>query len=136
MSEKQRIFISSVQKEFATERRAVRDFVDGDALLRRFFDVFLFEDLPASDRRADDVYLAEVDRCDVYIGLFGNDYGSENADGLSPTEREFERATFEGKQRLIFVKGIVDAKRHPKMQALIRQAGPSSSAAASQPRPN
>jgi hypothetical protein len=55
-----RIFISSVQKELAEERRAVRDFVRGDALLRRFFDVFLFEDLPASDRRADDVYLDEV----------------------------------------------------------------------------
>ena len=46
------IFVSSVQKEFAQERRAIRDFVEGDALLRRFFDVFLFEDLPASDRRA------------------------------------------------------------------------------------
>ena len=48
------IFVSSVQKEFAQERRAIRDFVEGDALLRRFFDVFLFEDLPASDRRADE----------------------------------------------------------------------------------
>ncbi len=49
-----RIFVSSVQKEFAQERRAIRAFVEGDALLRRFFDVFLFEDLPASDRRADE----------------------------------------------------------------------------------
>ena len=70
-----RIFISSVQKELAEERRAVRDFVRGDALLRRFFDVFLFEDLPASDRRADDVYLDEVGRCPIYIGLFGQEYG-------------------------------------------------------------
>jgi hypothetical protein len=45
---KRRIFVSSVQKELAVERRSVRDFVEGDALLRRFFDVFLFEDLPAS----------------------------------------------------------------------------------------
>ena len=43
---KQIIFVSSVQKEFAAERRAIRDFVEGDALLRRFFTVFLFEDLP------------------------------------------------------------------------------------------
>ena len=41
-----KIFISSVQKELAAERRAIRDFVDGDPLLRRFFDVFLFEDVP------------------------------------------------------------------------------------------
>ena len=33
------IFISSVQKEMAKERAAVRDFVRGDALLRRFFDI-------------------------------------------------------------------------------------------------
>ncbi|OGH59060.1 MAG: hypothetical protein A3G34_01890 [Candidatus Lindowbacteria bacterium RIFCSPLOWO2_12_FULL_62_27] len=52
MTGKLRLFISSVQKEFAAERRALRDFVDGDALLRRFFSVFLFEDLPASDRHA------------------------------------------------------------------------------------
>ena len=50
-----RIFISSVQKELAAERRAIRSFVDSDALLRRFFDVFLFEDVPASSRRADEV---------------------------------------------------------------------------------
>ncbi len=47
-----RLFISSVQKEFEAERRAIKDFVHNDPLLRRFFDVFLFEDLPASDRPA------------------------------------------------------------------------------------
>ena len=51
-----RIFISSVQKELAAERQALKAFIEGDALLRRFFEVFLFEDVPASDRRADDVY--------------------------------------------------------------------------------
>ena len=64
-----RIFISSVQKELAAERRTLRDFVDRDPLLRRFFDVFLFEDVPASSRRADELYLAEVDAADVYLGL-------------------------------------------------------------------
>lgn len=59
------IFISSVQKEFKKERRALKDFILGDPLLKRFFDVFLFEDLPASDRRAYDVYLEEVDRCTI-----------------------------------------------------------------------
>jgi hypothetical protein len=29
--------------------------VEGDALLRRYFTAFLFEDLPAADRRADEV---------------------------------------------------------------------------------
>ena len=51
------LFISSAQKEFAVERAALRDYIRGDALFRKFFDVFLFEDLPASDRRADAVYI-------------------------------------------------------------------------------
>lgn len=37
------LFISSVQKELADERRAVKAFIEGDPLLRRFFTVFLFE---------------------------------------------------------------------------------------------
>ena len=88
-----RIFLSSVQKEFAAERAALRDYLQGDALMRRFFDVFLFEDVPAADRRADALYLDEVDRCDFYIGLFGDDYGVEDAEGISPTAREFIRAS-------------------------------------------
>ena len=63
-----KIFVSSVQKELVAERQAIKAFVAGDSLLRRFFDVFLFEDIPASDRRADDVYLEEVDRCAIYVG--------------------------------------------------------------------
>ena len=46
----------------------------------------------------------------------------EDADGISPTEREFDRATDLGKKRLIFVKGNDDKARHPKMQALIDKA--------------
>ena len=117
-----RIFISSVQREFAEERKALRDYLRGDPLMRRFFDVFLFEDVPALDRRPDAVYLDEVEQSDIYVGLFGNDYGSQDADGISPTEREFDQATASGVQRLIFVKGRNDNDRHRKMQALIRKA--------------
>lgn len=117
------IFISSVQKELQEERRVLKDYIQGDPLLRRFFDVFLFENLPASDRRADDVYLDEVDRCGIYVGLYGNEYGNADREGVSPTEREFDRATAKAKVRLIFVKGAGDKGRHPKMLLLIRKAG-------------
>jgi predicted HTH transcriptional regulator len=120
---KDRLFISSVQKELAAERRALKDYVQGDPLLGKFFEVFLFEDVPARDRRADDLYLEEVDRDAIYIGLFGNEYGREDSAGLSATEREFDRASATNKIRLIFVNGPDDAKRHPKMQALVRKAG-------------
>lgn len=120
---KQRIFISSVQKEFAEERQALKAYLLGDALLSRFFDVFLFEDIPATDRRADAVYLEEVQRCDIYLALLGNEYGAQDAGGLSPTHREFNEATKLGKHRVVFVKGDTDADKHLKMRALIASAG-------------
>ena len=90
--------------------------------MRRFFEVFLFEEVPASDRRPDALYLDEVERCDLYVGLFGSEYGTEDVEGLSPTEREFDCATALGTHRLIFVKGAETHPRHPKMQALIGKA--------------
>ena len=118
-----RIFISSVQKEFAEQRVALREYLRHDALMRRFFEPFLFEDVPAADRRADELYLDEVERCDIYVSLFGNDYGFEDGQGVSPTQREFELATQRHKPRLIFVKGADDKQKHPKMQAMIQRAG-------------
>lgn len=116
------IFISSVQSEFAAERAAVRDFVRGDTLLSRFFDIFIFEDAPAQSSGPQQVYLKEVDICSVYIGLFGEQYGFEDAEGVSPTEREFDRAVEKRKERLVFLKeGTID-DRHPKMAALVRKA--------------
>ena len=117
------IFISSVQRELAEERRKVRDFIQSDPLMRRFFSVVLFEDLPALDRRADDVYLSEVDRCTVLVSLLGDEYGYEDTEGISPTEQEFDRATARNKTRLVFIKGVNDAGRHPKMKALVAKAG-------------
>ncbi|HYI12052.1 MAG TPA: ATP-binding protein [Thermoanaerobaculia bacterium] len=118
-----RIFISSVQNEFAEVRANLKVFLLGDAVLRRFVsEVFLFEDQPASDRRVDEVYLDEVDRCDIYLGIFGNEYGSEDHEGVSPTEREYDRATRRHKTRLIYVWGSEDDRRAPKMRTLIRKA--------------
>ena len=119
-----RIFIGSVQREFAREREQLRDFLRGHPLMRRFFEVFLFEEVPASDQRPDRVYLDEVDRCDIYVGLFGRDYGSEDAEGVSPTEREFERAKESEKHRLIFVKGADGSGRHLRTETLIARAQP------------
>ena len=117
-----RIFISSVQSEFSGERRALGDYLRNDPLMRRCFEGFLFEDVPASDRRPDEVYLDEVGRCDIYVGLFGQEYGSEDEAGVSPTEREFDRASALGKHRLVFLNGAAPGGRHPKMQALIGRA--------------
>ncbi len=98
-----RIFISSVQREFAKERKALAEYIRKDAILGRFFDVFLFEEVPAQERTADDVYLGEVDVCDIYLGIFGRTYGNMDATGLSATEREYNRAFKRHKSRICFV---------------------------------
>ena len=102
-----RIFISSVQKEFAQIRSDLKAFLLGDAVLQRFVaEVFLFEDLPAKDQRADEVYLTEVERCDIYLGIFGYEYGYEDTGGVSPTEHEYNHATRHGKTRLRVCVGL------------------------------
>ena len=63
-----RIFISSVQREFTQEREVLRAYLHGDPLMQRFFDVFLFEDVPALDCRPDALYLDEVEQSDIYVG--------------------------------------------------------------------
>jgi ATP-dependent DNA helicase RecG len=118
-----RIFISSVQKEFAQVRPDLKAFLLGDAVLHRFVaDVFLFEELPAKDQRADQVYLSEVERCDIYLGVFGCEYGYEDENGVSPTEHEYNQATRRGKTRLVYVWGSDEKKRAPKMRQLISKA--------------
>ena len=130
MNRLKRVFISSVQREFANERVVLRDYLRNDPLLRRFFEPFIFEDVPAADRRADHVYLDEVARTDIYIGIFGDEYGAPGADDLSPVHRELEHASRLHKHRLIFIKGENVPTRNPKMQALIRQAEGEARAAA------
>ena len=100
---KYRIFISSVQRELAKERKALAEYLRKDAILGRFFEVFLFEEVPAQERKADGVYLAEVDDCDIYLGIFGHTYGNVDSRGVSATEREYRRAAARHKYRICFV---------------------------------
>ena len=120
---KELVFVSSVQKELAAERKAIRDFINGNRLLSRHFDVFLFEDLTAKDQRPDSLYLDRVAKCSIFLVMFGEDYGWEDPkDGISPTEREFDFATKAGKHRLVFLKNLGKEKQHPKMAALTAKA--------------
>ena len=55
-----KLFISSVQREFERERREIAAYIRQDAVMGRFFEPFLFEELPAKDVSAQQAYLAEV----------------------------------------------------------------------------
>ena len=52
-----KVFISSVQREFAAERQMLAEYVRKDPFLCKFFEVFLFEESPACDVEVRDLYL-------------------------------------------------------------------------------
>ncbi len=115
-----RVFISSVQKEFARERRLLCDYIQTDALLSRFFAPFIFEDMPASEVSAQEAYLTQAAECHIYLGIFGTQYGYEDLEGVSPTEREYNTATLNFAHRLIYILRT-NEQRHPKEQAFINK---------------
>lgn len=120
-----RIFISSVQREFSAERKAIVELISTTPQLARFFDTFAFEfAVPATDKRTDEVYLSELAVSDLYVGIIGNEYGGVTSDGISATESEYDEATRLGIPRFIFVKGQSDMMRDPREQAFLRKVSP------------
>lgn len=114
-----KVFISSVQREFAEERKLLCKYIREDVLLGKFFQPFIFEELPAINLSAPEAYLTEASASDIYLGLYGCDYGYEDADGVSPTEREYDAATANNRHRIVFIK--ICNERHPKEQAFIHK---------------
>lgn len=118
-----KVFISSVQKEFAEERKALAQYFREDDLLNTFFMPFLFEEVAANTKTPGAVYLAEVASSVIYIGLLGNEYGYEDASGISPTEREYNHAKLQGLHKWIYIQGNSEKNRHPKELNFIRIVG-------------
>ena len=113
-----RIFISSVQKEFAKERKYLADYIRKDTILGRFFEVFLFEEAPAQERDATGLYLNEVAVSDIYLGILGTTYGNTNTKGVSATEQEYNEAGMRHKERICFVLKT-DKSRDPKQERFV-----------------
>ena len=73
-----RIFISSVQAEFASERKRLCDYIRQDALLGRFFIPFIFEELPALNTSAQEAFFKVI----IYRKASNDDkFGQSNIDG-------------------------------------------------------
>lgn len=120
MTHEIKVFISSVQREFAKERRQLCDYIRNDSLLGQFFEPFIFEDMPASEMSAQKAYLTQAAECHIYLGIFGTQYGYVDAEGVSPTEREYDTATEHFVHRLTYTLDT-DKSRHPKEQAFINK---------------
>ena len=117
--QKRRIFISSVQSEFAEERAMLFDYIQTDALFGQIFEPFIFEKTEAKSESASNIYLMQVERCDIYIGLLGEKYGNEDENGISPTEKEYDLASKLNKTRLVYLKKT--AEREKKEKNFIRK---------------
>jgi len=116
-----KVFVSGNQSELKEERFAVKEVIISNHILNDFFEVFLFEDLPAKGKNPVSTYIDEVKKADIYIGLIDNVYGESIHDGLSPTELEFQ--TFikakPHNERLVFIKGKSGEDREEKTQKFI-----------------
>jgi Domain of unknown function (DUF4062) len=94
----QRIFISSVMRDFAAERAAAKEAVLG---LRQT--PVMAEDFGAQPRSSQMACLDGVRNCDVYVGIFGSRYGYvAPSSGLAATEEEFQEARRQGIPILCF----------------------------------
>ncbi|MFL5381859.1 MAG: DUF4062 domain-containing protein [Longimicrobiaceae bacterium] len=94
-----RVFISSTVQDLHEHRRSV-----ADAALRLGFMAVALEALPASDSSAVEYALDEMDKADVYIGIFAHRYGYVPAgQDLSLAELEYDRAGARGIPRLLFL---------------------------------
>src|SRR5688572_13889985 len=94
-----RIYISSTYSDLKELREAVY------RVLRKMgHDAIAMEDYVATDQRPLDKCLADVARCDVYIGIFAWRYGyiPPNQE-QSITELEFREAVRKGKHCLLFL---------------------------------
>jgi hypothetical protein len=103
------LFISSKMTELADERRAVQ------AALSQLpkFCCWLWEDnAGARPEPIRSTYLAEVEACDVYIGLFWKEYGSY-------TIEEFNHARLQHKPCLIYEKYVDVDQRTPHLSEFL-----------------
>lgn len=116
---KYKIFVSSVRREFEHERKFIKQEIENDYILNKFFDVFLYEELSALGASPKEVYTEEAINSDIYIGLIGSDYGSILESGISPTELEYDLYNKTHNDALIYIKDV--EFREDKTEAFIKK---------------
>lgn len=118
---KYKVFISSVQSEFANERRRVFDFIRNDELMGQYFEPFIFEQIAAQDTNPRQLYLEEASKCQVYLLLVGQRYGNALPGELSPTEKEYQAAGEGNAYRVAFIKDLDNQQREEQEERFFRK---------------
>ncbi len=110
-----RVFISSVQKELENERIAVQEILWTDPFLKSHCDPVLYEFEPASPKDATKECLEEIETCQYFAMIVGNQYGYADGD-LSITHLEYRKAKELKLPCFVFIRGADDAKREPDVR--------------------
>lgn len=118
---KYKVFISSVQSEFAQERQLIFDFIRTDELMGQHFEPFIFEQIAAQDKNPRQLYLDEASACQVYLLLIGKRYGNILPDGISPTEKEYQAAGEGNAWRIAFVSDLDGQQRETEEECFFRK---------------
>lgn len=113
-----KIFLSSNRMEFYEERKRIKDAIEDDIILNRFFKVFSFEEEPASGKDPVKRYSEAVLESDIYIGLIGSKYGTVLETGFSPTETEYNLFT-DDENTYFFLKDVYN--REEKTEEFIKR---------------
>ena len=118
---KYKVFISSVQSEFAQERQRIFDFIRTDELMGQYFEPFIFEQIAAQDKNPRQLYLDEASSCQVYLLLVGKRYGNILPEGVSPTEKEYQAAGEGNAWRVAFISDLDVQQREEKEERFFRK---------------
>ena len=120
MTNKLRVFVSSVQKELEDERLIVQNLLVTDPFLSAHSVPVLYEFEPAAPARALDDCIAALDACQVYVLIVGIQYGTR-IDDLSITHTEYRRAREQTLPVLAFIKGDRSVAREEGTLALLAE---------------
>ncbi len=118
MSNRLRVFVSSVQKELEDERLIVQNLLNTDSFLAAHCLPVLYEFEPASPETALEGCLKALNTSHVYLLIVGSAYGTK-AGALSITHSEYRRAKESKLPVLAFIKGDRSVQREEGTEALL-----------------
>src|SRR5215510_8237778 len=104
-----RIFVSSRMGELAEERKRIKVELAGIRINAWIYE----DDAGARPGTIEQTYLDELEKADLYLGIFWRDFGAY-------TIEEYDYATKRGKDRLIYEKRAdIEGKRDPRLQSFL-----------------
>lgn len=117
---KLRVFVSSVQKELADERRSVKALITSDPFLDEHCVPILYEDEPSMLKAAPQGYLNDLAKCQIYLMIIGSEYGTRFR-GLCATHHEYHFAQKRAMPILACIRGDNQTQRDPATKDFIAE---------------